>query len=103
MDDLKGRQELYNGFGDTMVRGIEFTVTLVVFAGIGYGLDRILGLVPVFTIAFFALGVVGLAARSYYEYQAKMQAIEAASPWAARTGAQRTVRRPLASRPGRQP
>jgi len=86
VDDLKGRQELYQGFGDTMVRGIEFAVTLVVFSGVGYIIDRVLGLVPVFTIALFVFAVMGLAVRSYYAYEAKMQVIDSASPWARKTG-----------------
>jgi F0F1-type ATP synthase assembly protein I len=84
VDDFKGRQELYNGFGDTMVRGVEFAVTLVLFAGMGYVLDRVLGLLPVFTIVFFVLGVIGLGVRSYYAYEATMQALDADSPWARR-------------------
>jgi F0F1-type ATP synthase assembly protein I len=86
VDDLKGRQELYNGFGNTMVLGIEFVLTLVVFSGVGYLLDRGLGLVPVFTIVFFVLGVIGLAVRSYYAYETKMQLIDDASPWARKDG-----------------
>ena len=86
MDDLKGRQELYNGFGETMVRGVEFAVTLVVFGGMGYVLDRIIGMVPVLTIAFLCFAVAGLGVRSYYAYEAKMRGIDAASPWAPRTG-----------------
>ena len=69
MDDLKGRQELYNGFGETMVRGVEFALTLAIFAGLGYGLDRLLGMVPVFTIGMFLLGAVGLAVKTYYAYE----------------------------------
>jgi hypothetical protein len=81
VDDLKGRQELYNGFGETMVRGVEFALTLAIFAGLGYGLDRLLGMVPVFTIALFLLGAVGLAVKTYYAYEAKMQVIDESSPW----------------------
>jgi hypothetical protein len=84
VDDLKGRQELYNGFGETMVKGFEFAFTLALFAGFGYGLDRVLGLVPVFTIAMFLVGAVGLAVKTYYAYEAKMQAIDASSPWGRR-------------------
>jgi F0F1-type ATP synthase assembly protein I len=82
VDDLKGRQELYNGFGETMVRGVEFALTLAIFAGLGYGLDRLLGMVPVFTIVMFLLGALGLAVKTYYAYEAKMQLIDDSSPWA---------------------
>ena len=82
MDDLKARRELNQGFGDTFVKGIELALTLAIFAGMGYGLDRLLGILPVLTIVFFLIGVVGLGAKSYYEYEAKMQALDAAAPWA---------------------
>jgi len=85
VDDLKGRQELYNGFGETMVRGVEFALTLAIFAGLGYLVDRGVGVVPVFTIVFFLLGVVGLGVRTYYAYEAKMRGIEADAPWAPKT------------------
>jgi len=85
VDDLKGRQELYNGFGETMVRGVEFALTLAIFAGLGYVVDRLLGVVPVCTIVFFLLGVVGLGVKTYYAYEAKMQGIEAGAPWAPKT------------------
>ena len=81
MDDLKGRQELNNGFGETLARGIEFALTLAIFFGMGYGLDRLTGLLPVFTIVFVVVGLVGLVTKSYYTYEAKMRALDAASPW----------------------
>ena len=84
MDDQKGRRELYQGFTDTFVKGVEFALTLAIFAGMGYGLDRLLGMVPVFTIVLFLVGVVGLGAKTYYEYESKMQALDAAGPWARR-------------------
>jgi len=85
VDDLKGRQELYNGFGETMVRGIEYALTLAIFAGLGYLLDRVAGTVPLFTIVSFLLGALGIGVRAYYAYEAKMQSIDAASPWATKT------------------
>ena len=84
MDDLKGRRELYQGFTETFIKGMEFALTLAVFAGMGYGLDRLLGIVPVLTIVFFLIGAVGLATKTYYAYEAKMQALEAEGPWARR-------------------
>jgi len=84
VDDLKDRRELYQGFTDTFVKGVEFALTLAIFAAMGYGLDRLLGIVPVLTIVFFLIGVVGLGAKTYYEYEARMQSLEAAAPWARR-------------------
>jgi len=81
VDDLKGRQELYNGFGETLARGIEFALTLAIFFGMGYGLDRLTGLLPVFTIVFVVVGLVGLVTKSFYAYEARMRAMDASSPW----------------------
>ena len=81
VDDLKGRQELNNGFGETLAKGIEFALTLAIFFGLGYGLDHLTGLLPVFTIIFAVVGLVGLVAKSFYTYEAKMRALEADSPW----------------------
>ena len=87
MDDLKGRRELYQGFTDSFVKGLEFALTLAIFAAMGYGLDRLAGITPILTIVFVVLGVVGLVTKAYYAYEAKMQGIEADAPWAAkRTG-----------------
>jgi hypothetical protein len=84
VDDLKGRRELYEGFTDTFVKGVEFALTLAIFAGMGFGLDHLLGTVPVLTIVCFIVGAVGLGTKTYYAYDAKMRAIESAGPWARR-------------------
>jgi len=81
VDDLKGRRELYQGFTDTFVKGLEFALTLAIFGAMGYGLDRLAGTLPILTVVFVVLGVVGLATKTYYAYEAKMQGLEAAAPW----------------------
>jgi F0F1-type ATP synthase assembly protein I len=91
VDDLKGRRELYQGFTDAFIKGLEFALTLAIFAAIGYGLDRLAGTLPVLTIVFVVLGVVGLATKTYYAYEAKMQAYDASSPWARRQGGTRAA------------
>jgi F0F1-type ATP synthase assembly protein I len=84
VDDLKGRQEPYDGFGETVAKGIEFALTLAIFLGLGYGLDRLTGLLPVFTILFVVVGLVGLGTKTYYTYEARMRALDASSPWGRR-------------------
>ena len=84
MDDLKGRQELYNGFGDTFTRGMEMVLTPLFLGGVGYGLDRLLGLVPVLTIVLAMVGVVGVGVKEYYTYKAAMDAHDVDAPWAPR-------------------
>jgi hypothetical protein len=81
VDDLKGRQELYNGFGETMTRGIELAVMPFLFGAIGFGLDILFGTKPLLTIAFALFAIVGLSVRTYYGYETAMRAHEADKPW----------------------
>jgi hypothetical protein len=80
--DDKGRQELYNGFGETFTRGMEMVLTPALLGGLGYLLDRLTGLVPVLTIVFTVLAVIGVGAKEFYAYEAAMKAQEANAPWA---------------------
>ena len=83
--DETGRRDLYNGFGDTLARGVELAVTPAIFGGGGYFLDRSIGTVPVFTIVLTLLCVVGMFVRAYYSYDAAMKVHEENAPWR-RTG-----------------
>jgi F0F1-type ATP synthase assembly protein I len=79
-DNLKARQELYNGFGDTLARGFELVATPAVFGLIGYVLDRIVGTTPVLTVVLVVFAIVGMAVRMYYGYEQAMKAHEAQLP-----------------------
>lgn len=81
MDDLRGRQELYNGFGDTLARGFEIAVIPILFGGLGWFLDHRLGTMPVLTIILAAFALVAMAVRTYFAYDAEMRAHDATSPW----------------------
>ena len=74
--------ELYNGAGEGLSRAFELALTPAIVGGLGYLLDRWLGLLPVFTIIFFLVGMAGVVARMYYGYDLKMKEHEAAGPWA---------------------
>jgi F0F1-type ATP synthase assembly protein I len=84
VDDRTARRDLYNGFGTTLARGIEIALSPFLVAGIGYAVDRLTGLLPVFTIVFAVLGLVGTAAHTYYSYDARMRVEEADGPWSRR-------------------
>jgi F0F1-type ATP synthase assembly protein I len=84
LDNLKARQELHNGFGDTMSRGVELVAVPFLFGLFGYVIDRVFGIVPVFTIVFALVGLFGVAIQSYYAYKAAMEVHEANGPWARR-------------------
>ena len=57
--ELHERRDMYNGFGDGLARAFELAVTPVIFGGIGFGLDRWLGLAPLLTLVLFLFGVAG--------------------------------------------
>ena len=76
------QSELYRGFGNSTSRAFELALSPMVIAGLGYLLDRLLGIVPVLTIAFFLVGMVGLTATMWFDYNAKMKVHEQAGPWA---------------------
>lgn len=80
--ELLARQETYRGFGDTLAVSVELAVSPVIFGLIGYGLDRWLGIVPLFTIVLVLICIAGLAVRMWFVYDARMKVHEAAGPWA---------------------
>ena len=77
------QRELYQGFGGGQSRAFELAVTPVILGGFGYLLDRWIGIVPVLTIIFFLVAMVGLSARLWYGYDARMRVHEDESPWRA--------------------
>ncbi len=77
------KADLYNGAGEGMNRAFELALTPAIIGGFGYLLDRWLGLLPVLTIVFFLIATVGLIARMWYDYDARMRIHEASGPWAA--------------------
>jgi hypothetical protein len=79
--DLNDRRDLYNGFGDGFARAFEFAATPAIFGLLGYVLDRAVGTLPVFTIILAVLCIVGMFLKTWYAYEADMQAQEARAPW----------------------
>ena len=78
--DQKDRRALYNGFGDTLARGIELVLTPAVFGVIGFFLDGWIGIRPVLTISLVLFALIGMAVRMYYGYDAAMKTEEAQLP-----------------------
>ena len=50
--DLRHQRDLYSGFGDALARAFEFVATPALFAFLGWLLDRWLGTVALFAVAF---------------------------------------------------
>ena len=57
--------------------GMDAVVTLCIFVGIGFGIDRLAGTLPIFMIVFTVLGSIGLFAKFKYRYDEKMNQLEA--------------------------
>ena len=87
--DLQDRRDLYNGFGDGLARAFEFAVTPMVFAAMGYGLDRWLGTAHLFTVALVVLALVGQFVMMWVRYDAEMRRHEADAVWNRRNRAVR--------------
>jgi hypothetical protein len=73
---------LANTFGLGFSRAFELAVTPALFGAMGYGLDRWLGTLPLFTAILSVLVLIGMLLRTWYGYCYRMEAIEAQGPWA---------------------
>lgn len=56
---------------------MDMALTVALMFGIGFGLDRWLGTTPVFMIAMTVLAAVGFFAKFKYQYDARMDQLEA--------------------------
>ena len=72
---------------DSLGRGMDMALTLLVFLGLGALIDRWLGLFPVFTITLVLFAAVGTFVRMKLVYDATMERHEA-TLLASRTTAQ---------------
>lgn len=80
-DVTADRQSLYNGFGDTMARAVEFVATPAIFGWLGHLADGWAGTRPTFTVVLACLALVGMFLRSWFGYVHEMEAEEAKAPW----------------------
>jgi F0F1-type ATP synthase assembly protein I len=69
------------GLGDGLSLAIEFVAVPLIFAFVGFGLDRWFGTGPVLAVVLGALGFVGVLLRTYYAYLARMEYEEEGKPW----------------------
>ncbi|MBW3649094.1 MAG: AtpZ/AtpI family protein [Actinobacteria bacterium] len=81
MDASGDRQSLYNGFGDTMSRAVEFVATPAIFGWLGHLIDGRTGTRPTFTLVLACVAVVGMFLRYWFGYVHAMEAEEAKGPW----------------------
>jgi F0F1-type ATP synthase assembly protein I len=73
---LRARQELNNGFGDTLAVAFELALTPAIFAFAGWRLDVWLGTTPLFLLVLF-ISVMGYEIwKLFTRYDARMRAHE---------------------------
>ena len=80
---ISQRRELTEQVGRT-TGGYELVFSPLLLALIGYGLDRLFGTLPILTIVFAVVGLLGAVTKIYYSYRAEMEQHEASGPWAKR-------------------
>jgi F0F1-type ATP synthase assembly protein I len=61
--------------------GFELVFSPLLLALVGYGLDRLLGTLPVLTIVFAVLGLGGAVVKLYFTYRYEMEQHESSGPW----------------------
>ena len=70
-----------SGYGTAMGRGLELAITLLVCCGIGFGIDRVAGTSPLFTIIFSVVGFAGIGVKLKLGYDLEMDAHERDAVW----------------------
>ena len=63
----------------------ELVLSPLLLALIGYGLDRWLGTLPLLTIIFAVVGLVGACIKLYFGYMSEMDEHDKDAPWAKRS------------------
>ncbi len=56
--------------------GFDAAFVVLIFFGIGYGIDRVAGTTPLFMILMTVFGAVGVFLRFWYQYDARMTELE---------------------------
>jgi F0F1-type ATP synthase assembly protein I len=79
--ELRERQATWQGFSDALAMAVEFVAVPLLFALLGYWLDREFGTGPLLAIVLGLIGLVGIVLRTYYWYQANMSREEEGKPW----------------------
>ena len=80
--DRRERAELLKGMGDDVAaRGFELALTPTLFGFLGYLLDRVVGTVPLFTVTFAVLALVGAAYMLWFRYEQQMRQHESDAVW----------------------
>lgn len=61
----------------TSTQGMDAALTLLLFFGLGFGIDRWLGTTPLFMVVLSVLAGIGFFVKFKYRYDAEMERLEA--------------------------
>jgi F0F1-type ATP synthase assembly protein I len=70
------KRALNNGMSDTLGRGPEIALSVLVFTVIGLVIDTQIGTLPWVTISLVLFSAIGNFARMYYQYDGRMKVLE---------------------------
>jgi len=69
------KKQALTGSSDSLGRGPEMAISVLVFTVIGLVVDRTVGTTPLFTIGLVVFSVIGNFARLYYTYGTHIEAL----------------------------
>jgi F0F1-type ATP synthase assembly protein I len=78
--NVSQRRELTKEMGRT-TGGYELVFSPLLLALVGFGIDKLLGTLPLFTILFAVLGLIGAVTKIVYTYNSEMEQHEKSGPW----------------------
>lgn len=79
--DQDERRKLNQGFGSSLSHAFEIAMVPLVFAGLGWLLDRLLGTGWVFASTLAVIGLAGTLVKLYYAYSHEMAVLEESASW----------------------
>jgi hypothetical protein len=79
--ERRERRHLNQGFGTSLSNAFEIALVPAIFALLGFGIDRLLGIRLVFTMVLGMVGLAGVVAKLYYAYRFQMEQHEKAGAW----------------------
>jgi Flp pilus assembly protein TadB len=80
--DTQRTPDVENGFGDGLAKAFELVLTPAILGLAGFGLDRWLGLTPLFTIVLTLWALAVVSYMTWFRYEAEMRRMEAGAVWA---------------------
>ena len=75
------QRRFLENLSDANTGAYELVLTPLIFALIGYGIDRVAGTGHVLTVVLGIVGFVGTTLRLYFDYVERMKKAEEGKPW----------------------